>query len=193
MGPFELMDLIGVDVNLAAARGIYEGFARAAIRWPIGSGRRRSRSGWSRRAGSAARPGDGFYAYDGGPVGEVRAAVPPPARRLQTRPPATDRRADRAGDRERGVPGPRRGRRIARTTSIVRCGSGAGHPTGPFERWADRGGRNGDPATSARQRSAAPTGRRFDPAPGPKRRSRVGSGHRVVTSRSTPSARRGSS
>ncbi len=24
MGPFELMDLIGVDVNLAAARGIFE-------------------------------------------------------------------------------------------------------------------------------------------------------------------------
>src|SRR5439155_26314294 len=29
MGPFRLMDLIGIDVNLAAARGLWEGFARA--------------------------------------------------------------------------------------------------------------------------------------------------------------------
>ena len=28
MGPFELMDLIGIDVNLAAARGVYEGLGR---------------------------------------------------------------------------------------------------------------------------------------------------------------------
>jgi 3-hydroxybutyryl-CoA dehydrogenase len=30
MGPFTLMDLIGLDVNLAAARGLFEGFDRAA-------------------------------------------------------------------------------------------------------------------------------------------------------------------
>ncbi len=30
MGPFTLMDLIGIDVNLAAARGLFEGFDRAA-------------------------------------------------------------------------------------------------------------------------------------------------------------------
>ncbi len=30
MGPFQLMDLIGIDVNLAAARGLFEGFDRAA-------------------------------------------------------------------------------------------------------------------------------------------------------------------
>jgi 3-hydroxybutyryl-CoA dehydrogenase len=30
MGPFTLMDLIGLDVNLAAARGLFEGFGRAA-------------------------------------------------------------------------------------------------------------------------------------------------------------------
>ncbi|HET9681169.1 MAG TPA: 3-hydroxyacyl-CoA dehydrogenase NAD-binding domain-containing protein [Candidatus Limnocylindrales bacterium] len=30
MGPFTLMDLIGIDVNLAAARGLFEGFERAA-------------------------------------------------------------------------------------------------------------------------------------------------------------------
>jgi 3-hydroxybutyryl-CoA dehydrogenase len=29
MGPFELMDLVGIDVNLAAARGVWEGFDRA--------------------------------------------------------------------------------------------------------------------------------------------------------------------
>ena len=30
MGPFELMDLVGIDVNLAAATGIWEGFDRTA-------------------------------------------------------------------------------------------------------------------------------------------------------------------
>ncbi|HJW22666.1 MAG TPA: 3-hydroxyacyl-CoA dehydrogenase NAD-binding domain-containing protein [Candidatus Limnocylindrales bacterium] len=30
MGPFTLMDLIGLDVNLAAARGLFEGFGRTA-------------------------------------------------------------------------------------------------------------------------------------------------------------------
>jgi 3-hydroxybutyryl-CoA dehydrogenase len=29
MGPFELMDLVGIDVNLAAARGVWEGFDQA--------------------------------------------------------------------------------------------------------------------------------------------------------------------
>lgn len=31
MGPFGLMDLVGIDINLAAARGIFEGFGGAAV------------------------------------------------------------------------------------------------------------------------------------------------------------------
>ena len=75
MGPFELMDLVGIDVNLAAATGICEGLVAGDPR-PSGSGRRRSRSASSRPASSAARPAQGFYRYDGrrAGLGEVRAA-----------------------------------------------------------------------------------------------------------------------
>ena len=38
MGPFELMDLVGLDVNLAAALGIFERLARPATRCRSGSG-----------------------------------------------------------------------------------------------------------------------------------------------------------
>ena len=45
LGPFELMDLVGIDVNLAAATGIWEGFDRAApvpaVADPGGARRRR--------------------------------------------------------------------------------------------------------------------------------------------------------
>jgi 3-hydroxybutyryl-CoA dehydrogenase len=61
MGPFGLMDLIGIDVNLAAARGLFEGFGRAARFRPspiqeelVASGRLGRKSG------------EGFYRYDGG-------------------------------------------------------------------------------------------------------------------------------
>ena len=63
MGPFELMDLIGIDVNLEVARSFYA--QRAEPRWS----RIRSRSGWSPRARSAGRSGRGFYEYaEGAPA-----------------------------------------------------------------------------------------------------------------------------
>ena len=46
MGPFELMDLVGIDVNLAAAQGVWEGLGRADV--------------WRRQINAAHRPPSGF-------------------------------------------------------------------------------------------------------------------------------------
>ncbi|HEX5014717.1 MAG TPA: 3-hydroxyacyl-CoA dehydrogenase NAD-binding domain-containing protein [Candidatus Limnocylindrales bacterium] len=61
MGPFELMDLVGVDVNLAAARGVWEGFGRAARFRPSPT---QERLVEEERLGR--KSGRGFYRYDGG-------------------------------------------------------------------------------------------------------------------------------
>src|SRR6476619_3504511 len=50
MGPFELIDLIGLDVNLTIARSF---FAQGGS--PSAGGRARSRNGWSAKVCSAAR------------------------------------------------------------------------------------------------------------------------------------------
>ena len=65
MGPFELMDLVGVDVNFAVARAIFEGFDEAARFTPspiqqtlVGAGK------------LGRKTGEGFYRYeDGRPKG----------------------------------------------------------------------------------------------------------------------------
>jgi 3-hydroxybutyryl-CoA dehydrogenase len=61
MGPFALMDLIGIDVNLAAARGLFEAFARPPRFRPspiqeelVAAGRLGRKSG------------EGFYRYEAG-------------------------------------------------------------------------------------------------------------------------------
>ena len=57
MGPFELMDLIGIDVNLEVARSFYR-------QRPSRAGApTRSRSGWSPKAGWGERAARGFYDY----------------------------------------------------------------------------------------------------------------------------------
>jgi 3-hydroxybutyryl-CoA dehydrogenase len=61
MGPFELMDLAGLDVNLAAARGVWEGLGRpdrlrpSAIQERLVAGERLGR-----------KSGGGFYRYEEG-------------------------------------------------------------------------------------------------------------------------------
>ena len=50
MGPFELIDLIGLDVNLSVARSFYSQGGS-----PSAGGRARSRNGWSAKVCSAAR------------------------------------------------------------------------------------------------------------------------------------------
>lgn len=59
MGPFELMDLIGIDVNLAAARGVWDGLGRPERLRPSPIQERLVAAGHvGRKAGS------GFYRYD---------------------------------------------------------------------------------------------------------------------------------
>ena len=61
MGPFELIDLAGVDVNLAAARGIWEGLGRPDRLRPSDVQERLAAEG---RLGR--KTGSGFYDYRGG-------------------------------------------------------------------------------------------------------------------------------
>jgi 3-hydroxybutyryl-CoA dehydrogenase len=65
MGPFELMDLIGVDVNLAVARALWEGFDRAERFRPSPIQERLVEEGRLGRKADA-----GFYWYDHGRRGE---------------------------------------------------------------------------------------------------------------------------
>jgi 3-hydroxybutyryl-CoA dehydrogenase len=66
MGPFELMDLVGLDVNLAAARGVWEGLGRPDRLRPSPIQERLVADG---RLGR--KSGAGFYMYgpDGPPTG----------------------------------------------------------------------------------------------------------------------------
>jgi 3-hydroxybutyryl-CoA dehydrogenase len=66
MGPFELMDLVGLDVNLAAATGVWEGLGRPERLRPSGIqarlvaagqlGRKRGAGFYDHAAGGAPRP-----------------------------------------------------------------------------------------------------------------------------------------
>ena len=70
MGPFELMDLIGLDVNLATSESIYERTEARAFR----AGRAAARHGRARIA-RAARAARGFYDYRDGNADAVRSGV----------------------------------------------------------------------------------------------------------------------
>jgi 3-hydroxybutyryl-CoA dehydrogenase len=59
MGPFELMDLVGIDVNLAAARGVWEGLGRPDRLHPSWIQERLVADGYLGR-----KTGRGFYRYD---------------------------------------------------------------------------------------------------------------------------------
>ncbi len=64
MGPFELMDLIGIDVNLAAARGVYEGLGRPGRLRPSSI-----QEGLLAAGHVGRKSGEGFYHYDGNGLG----------------------------------------------------------------------------------------------------------------------------
>jgi 3-hydroxybutyryl-CoA dehydrogenase len=68
MGPFEVMDLAGLDVNLAAARGVWEGLDRPERLTPSRIQERLVAAG---RLGR--KSGGGFYRYDEGRRGSVDA------------------------------------------------------------------------------------------------------------------------
>lgn len=141
LGPFELMDLVGLDVNLAAARGIWEGLGRPDRLRPsplqealVAEGRLGRKSG------------AGFYRYVDGRRQGVAPVFAEGARRGE----------------DGGVRGGREGGGGRRTADEIRAlilaavdaearqalaegvattvdidlamRAGAGHPTGPFER-----------------------------------------------------------
>ncbi len=58
MGPFELMDLIGIDVNYAVTKSVYEGFNRISKFKPSEIQNQKIRVGHLGR-----KTGKGFYDY----------------------------------------------------------------------------------------------------------------------------------
>jgi 3-hydroxybutyryl-CoA dehydrogenase len=162
MGPFELMDLVGLDINLAAALGICDRSRAAGDRLadrfrPSPIQERLVASGQLGR-----KTGTGFYAYgpDGRSIGPAAGFLRPDgARDGIGRDEAVERitlaivnEAYRAlGDGVATVGDIDLGMRL-----------GAGHPQGPFER-VDRAG--GPAAILQAMAAFAGDGPRFDPAP----------------------------
>ena len=108
MGPFELMDLAGLDVNLAAARGVWEGLGRPERLRPSPIQERLVAAGPARPQDAAAGSIDTTRVAAGHVDPEFAEG---PARGLRSGP---DPRADRGGHRRRGAHRDRRGRRAAR-------------------------------------------------------------------------------
>ena len=129
MGPFELIDLIGVDVNLAVATAIWEGLGRPrpapAVPGP-------GRAGGGGPARTQDRPG--FYRYeDGGRTGVDEAFGTAPEARTRTR----RRSATASNERSTAKPYWQLDEGVATEADIDRAMRlGAGHPRGPFEREA---------------------------------------------------------
>ncbi len=174
MGPFELMDLVGIDVNLAAARGVFEGFAYEPRFRPSAIQERLVEAG---RLGRKTREGFYWYAEDGRRLGVAGAfaAEPDPLD-----PPGPTRRALPEGRPESAAtdmdPTVERivlavileayralGDLAAEADDIdLALRLGAGHPMGPFARTAAIGGPAAVLASLDRRRLAGP---RFEPPP----------------------------
>lgn len=129
MGPFELMDLSGVDVNLAAARGVWDGLGRPDRLRPSPIQER-----LVEEARLGRKSGHGFYRYENGrrtavadEFASATSAASPDAivDRIVA---AIDAEAQHA--LEEGIAS------AADIDLAVRLG--AGHPQGPFERAAAR-------------------------------------------------------
>jgi len=162
MGPFELMDLIGLDVNLAAAFGVFEGMRarRDGLVDRFRPSLVQERLVATARLGR--KTGGGFYAYDadGTAIGEARD-IGQLTRVAEPLPAATV--ADRitlaiVNEAYRAL-----GENVASAADIdLAMRLGAGHPMGPFERTAAMGG---PAAVLAALESLPPGGPRFVPAP----------------------------
>jgi 3-hydroxybutyryl-CoA dehydrogenase len=74
MGPFRLMDLVGIDVNLAVARSLFEGFDEAPRFRPSAIQERMVAAGTLGR-----KTGSGFYTYGEGAERSLGAAPIAPA------------------------------------------------------------------------------------------------------------------
>lgn len=126
MGPFELIDLTGADINLAVTRSVWEGLGRPDRLRPSPLLERFVAEG---RLGR--KSGRGFYAYDDGRRGAVDPAFAgatrvEPAEIRRRILAAIDAEARRALDEA-----------VATADDIdLAMRLGAGHPRGPFERGA---------------------------------------------------------
>jgi 3-hydroxybutyryl-CoA dehydrogenase len=137
MGPFALMDLIGIDVNLAAARGLFEAFGRPPRFRPSPIQEELVAAG---RIGR--KTGEGFYRYlDGkaaGPAARFAGAIRTgPARAAMLEAESIVERVILAivNEAYRAL-----GDGVASEVDIDRAMQlGANHPFGPFE-WARRTG-----------------------------------------------------
>jgi 3-hydroxybutyryl-CoA dehydrogenase len=132
MGPFELMDLTGVDVTLAAARGVWEGLGRPDRLRPS-----EIQEGLVAQGRLGRKSGGGFYDYTDGRRGPVAAEFRLAAGESSM--PAADIEADIlaaiADEARRAVADG-----VASEADIdLALRLGAGHPAGPFERRAADG------------------------------------------------------
>jgi 3-hydroxybutyryl-CoA dehydrogenase len=133
MGPFELIDLVGVDVNLATARNLFEAFERAPRFRPSPIQEELIRAGHLGR-----KTGEGFYRY----AADGRALDPAPRFAASPGPAALDPEtiAERTilaivNEAYRAL-----GERVASAEAIdLALRLGANHPFGPFE-WARNAG-----------------------------------------------------
>jgi 3-hydroxybutyryl-CoA dehydrogenase len=156
MGPFELMDLVGIDVNLAAARGVWEGLGRPDRLRPSAIQERLVDAG---RLGR--KTGAGFYRYEGGrrvSVAEQFAAGSGGSTTLADAAVAERILLAVVNEAWHAL-----GDRVATKADIdLALRLGAGHPVGPFERTERLGGAS---AVVAALESLAASGDRFLPAP----------------------------
>jgi len=125
MGPFELIDLAGVDVNIAAARGIWEGLGLPDRLRPSAIQERLVAEGHLGR-----KSGEGFYRYEGGRRSSVAPPFDEPSGGLA---PETIRRRILTGIEAEARLAAAEG--VATEYDIdLALRLGAGHPMGPFER-----------------------------------------------------------
>jgi 3-hydroxybutyryl-CoA dehydrogenase len=131
MGPFELIDLIGVDVNLAVAKAIWEGLGRPERLRPSPLQVELVEAG---RLGR--KTGQGFYRYEGGRPIAVEGASQAQSGGTTLEPSAIQDRVEAAVSLEAHLAADDG---VASKVDIDRAMRlGAGHPRGPFEREAGR-------------------------------------------------------
>ncbi len=127
MGPFELIDLTGLDINLAVSRAVWEGLGRPDRLRPSALLERLVADG---RLGR--KTGRGFYAYDAGRAGPVDPEFAGGGDSLV---PAEIRSRILAAIDAEAHAALREG--VATASDIdLALRLGAGHPTGPFHRAA---------------------------------------------------------
>jgi 3-hydroxybutyryl-CoA dehydrogenase len=180
MGPFELMDLVGIDINLAAARGIYQAFRYEPRFRPSPIQERLVEAG---RLGRKSREGFYWYGDDGRSLGQAGAFATDPTPAADATPGILALPGGGAAGRKPVEPDPvasdpvverivlaivneayrALGDGVASAADIdLALRLGAGHPAGPFERAAALGGPTAVVARLERWSSAGP---RFVPAP----------------------------